>query len=173
MLPAPPSLRATFSSASISSGEASALSDPLAATAATPPASSGPMAMSGRSICFSDSETGSEKAPSSACFSAPLGSRATSIRSAKIRSARKVFENSASGDQSTATPRPTSQVPSLSPIARLSSVSSPVQMPSMPRSRTDWSGVEMKSEISPARLSRPRSVSVNTRIAPKASASTA
>ena len=53
ILPARPSLRAMLSCDTTCSGEASARADPFAATDATPPASAGPSAISGRSICFS------------------------------------------------------------------------------------------------------------------------
>ncbi|MEW9836472.1 hypothetical protein [Mesorhizobium marinum] len=174
MLPARPSLRATLSWATTWSGDVPALAEPLAETEATPPASAGPRATSGRSIFLMSTATGSEKDPcSSFGLLAGRGARATSMRSAWTRSATNVAARSFSGDQSTATLRATNHGPCPSPRTTLATVSSPDQMPSMPATLTVWPGDDAKSEMSPARLSLPRSVSVSTASAPTTSASAA
>ena len=114
--PCCPSRRWMFRSVAIASGEASAFSVAFAASSAMPvPARSSPSAMSGRSICLTSTETGRPLPPPLLAPASVLpddcGSRAISMRCTATRSARNVFESSASGDQSTATSRNASHGP--------------------------------------------------------------
>ncbi|RWK49824.1 MAG: hypothetical protein EOR47_12935 [Mesorhizobium sp.] len=116
------------------------------------------------------SDTGSVVAPAWLGCVPATGSRASSMRSAATRPALKFFDRSASGDQSTATFRATSQAPWRSSSTTWSTVSAPDQMPSMPLTVTFRSSLDATVEMMPARLARPRSVLVSTTSAPTTAA---